>query len=366
MATQITNYQCPACTGPLKFGERSGKLECEYCDSSFTVAEVEAFYADQEGKTAEAFDQEPLAPETDWDASGVSRDWGADAVRMRAYNCPSCGAELMCDDTTAATACPYCGNPTVVPGQFAGTLKPDVILPFKLDKNAAVAALKRHYQGKFLLPKAFTQDNHLQELQGVYVPFWLYDGKVEVDGKFVGIRRMVTRRGNTETTVAEYYRVTRRGTVEFSGVPVDGSEKMRDDYMDSLEPYDYSQLVPFSTAYLPGFLADRYDQSSEACAQRADQRCRNSAISAMRQDVLGYTQLTDTGSVARMNRGRVRYALLPVWVLHTKWQNQDYLFMMNGQTGKMVGDLPVSQKVFWGCTAALTAILTVLLRLLLG
>ena len=179
METQITNYQCPACTAPLHFVGKSGKLECDYCGSSFDTAEIEALYAEKEAKAAEAAQkaaEEKAASAddegaSDWDASGLSEDWGADAANMNAYCCPSCGAELICDATTAATSCPYCGNQSVLPGQFAGILKPDFVLPFKLSKGDAIKALKRHYLKKPLLPSTFSRTNHLAEIKGVYVPF---------------------------------------------------------------------------------------------------------------------------------------------------------------------------------------------------
>ena len=178
MANQVTNYKCPACTGPLRFDSATGKLQCDFCGSSYEVAEIEKLYAEKDAQAAGAFRQaeEQAAADGEW-ASASSSDWGADAEKLRVYSCPSCGAELICDETTSATSCPYCGNNTIVPGQFSGALKPDYVLPFKLDKAAAVAALKKHYGGKKLLPKAFSNENHIEEVKGVYVPFWLYDGK---------------------------------------------------------------------------------------------------------------------------------------------------------------------------------------------
>ena len=153
MASQVTNYQCPACTGPLQFDPDTGKLGCEYCGSVYELAEIEALYAEEEKAAAEAMkNAEEAGPETQWDMSGVGEDWGEDAAGMKTYSCPSCTAELICDASTAATACPYCGNPTVVPGQFSGSLKPVCVIPFKLDKEAAVTALKKHYQKRFFLP----------------------------------------------------------------------------------------------------------------------------------------------------------------------------------------------------------------------
>lgn len=261
---------------------------------------------------------------------------------MKAYNCPSCGAELICDATTAATSCPYCGNNTIVPGQFGGTMKPDYVIPFKLDKKAAVAALKKHYSKKFFLPRAFSSGNHLEEVQGVYVPFWLFNAGAEADCRFHATRSHTHTDGDYRVTVTEHFDVRRSGTMEFERIPVDGSKKMPDDYMDSIEPFDYTGLKPFSTAYLPGYLADKYDVTAQESMERADRRCHNSAFDQMRRDISGYEVVNQVGGNVRLHRGKVHYALMPVWTLRTRWKNQDYLFMMNGQTGKMVGDLPVS------------------------
>ena len=349
MASQITNYQCPACTGPLHFASGSGKLECEYCGSAYDVAEIEALYAGQEEKAEAAFQETEAKGETGelgeepaWDTSALQEDWGADSEGMKAYSCPSCGAELLCDATTAATSCPYCGNNTIVPGQFGGTMKPDYVIPFKLDKKAAVAALKKHYSKKFFLPRAFSSGNHLEEVQGIYVPFWLFDAGAEADCRFHATRSHTHTDGDYRVTVTEHFDVRRSGTMEFERIPVDGSKKMPDDYMDSIEPFDYAGLKSFSTAYLPGYLADKYDVTAQESMERADRRCHNSAFDQMRRDISGYEVVNQVGGNVRLHRGKVHYVLMPVWTLRTRWKNQDYLFMMNGQTGKMVGDLPVS------------------------
>ena len=360
MATQITNYQCPACTGPLHFVGESGRLECDYCGSSFDIAEIEAFYAEKEAKAAEAAqkreeteaaqksaeaeEQQTAADGSDWDSSGLSEDWGADAADMKAYCCPSCGAELLCDATTAATSCPYCGNPSVLPGQFAGILKPDFVLPFKLSKEDAIKALKKHYLKKPLLPSTFSKANHLEEIKGVYVPFWMYDGEASGSAQFHATQVHTYTSGDYEITETRHYDVQRAGSIAFEKIPVDASSKMPDDYMDSIEPYDYTELKPFSTAYLPGFLADKYDVSVQDCAERADSRCETSAVELMEQDARGdYTSCTVESQNVTLHRGKVHYALMPVWLLSTKWNGKSFLFAMNGQTGKLIGDLPVDK-----------------------
>ena len=360
MASQITMYQCPACTGPLHFDEKTGKLSCDYCESSFTPEQIEAVYAERNARAETAMEEKNLeekAPE--------ENGWGEDAEKMRAYNCTSCGAQLICEETTAATACPYCGNPAIVPGQFGGTEKPDFVIPFKLSKEAAVAELKRHYKGKFLLPKAFLEENHIQEIKGVYVPFWLFDAQVVADITYKAERVHSHRSGDTRIITTEHYDVWRKASVPFSRVPVDGASKMPDAYMDAIEPFDYNELKPFSLSYLPGFLADRYDVSREECDDRVQTRCQATAKQTVRDSVQGYTSCIPVQENMDVRIKDSRYVLLPVWLLSTKWKDKNYLFAMNGQTGKMVGELPISWKKFWLFFCGIYGVLALLLGLLM-
>ena len=381
MPTQVTNYQCPACTAPLHYSAKSGKLECDYCGSSFDVAEIEALYARKEAEAAAAKQAadakaeaaqaakaeaaEAAAASGGWDTSDLSRDWGAEADGLRVYSCPSCGAELICDQSTAATACPYCGNPAIVPGQFSGALRPDSILPFRLSKDDAVQALRAHYKGKPFLPRSFTSANHIEQIQGVYVPFWLFDGGAEGAASYRASNTNVYETGDYEITETRHYHVVRAGSLAFEKIPVDASSKMPDDHMDSIEPFDYAQLRPFSTAYLPGYLADKYDVTSDDSRDRADTRCSETLAQALRDTVTGYGACVTEREDIALRRGKVHYALLPVWMLSTKWRGQDFLFAMNGQTGKLVGDLPTDRGRFWGMFAAIAAPLTVALTAIL-
>ena len=381
MPTQVTNYQCPACTAPLHYSAKSGKLECDYCGSSFDVAEIEALYARKEAEAAAAKQAadakaeaaqaakaeaaEAAAASGGWDTSGLSHDWGAEADGLRVYSCPSCGAELICDQSTAATACPYCGNPAIVPGQFSGALRPDYLLPFRLSKDDAVQALRAHYKGKPFLPRSFTSANHIEQIQGVYVPFWLFDGGAEGAASYRASNTNVFETGDYEITETRHYHVVRAGSLAFEKIPVDASSKMPDDHMDSIEPFDYAQLRPFSTAYLPGYLADKYDVTIDDSRDRADTRCRETLAQALRDTVTGYGACVTEREDIALRRGKVHYALLPVWMLSTKWRGQDFLFAMNGQTGKLVGDLPTDRGRFWGMFAAIAAPLTVALTAIL-
>ena len=345
MATGITTYQCPACTGPLHFVGESGKLECDYCGTTYEVAEIEKLYSEKEGASVEAQTKADEAREREKTAAeDMGMSWDAEeAAGMKTYNCPSCGAELICDATTAATSCPYCGNPTVVPGQFTGGLKPELVIPFKLDKEAAVAALKKYYKGKKFLPKAFSEQNHIQEIQGVYVPFWLCDCQVDGSATYHARNTRTWKEGDYEITETDHYQVERSGRIAFERIPVDASTKMPDAHMDAIEPYDYNDLRAFSSAYLPGFLADRYDVSQQDSLPRIQNRAQTSAKVELRNTVKGYDAVATENEDYQFRESGMKYALLPVWMLSTKWKDQNFLFAMNGQTGKLVGDLPVDK-----------------------
>jgi len=351
MAAQVTNYQCPACTGPLRYDGAEGKLVCDYCGSSYAVSQIEALYAGKE-EQAEAAAVAAEAKEEFW----------AEESNLKAYLCPSCGAELLCDSSTAATSCPYCGNPSVVPGTLSGALKPDFVIPFKYSKEDAISALKAHYKGKPLLPKEFASSNHIEDIKGVYVPFWLFDSIADADVSFEATRVHRMRTHDEEITRTEHFQVRRAGNVDFIKIPVAASSKMPGTHMDAIEPYDYSAMKAFSTAYLPGFLADKYDIQDDVCFEHAGERCKNSAVTAMRNSVSGYDTCNVTGASVKLTRTGTGYALLPVWLLNTTWNGQRYLFAMNGQTGKLVGDLPVSMGKYWayfvGIFAAVAAIMS--------
>ncbi len=369
MASQITNVKCPACTGPLRYSPENGILQCDYCGSSYSVKEIEALYKDKDAAAqaameaaiaaAEAASEEEKAEQQEYEMSNAG--WGVDADKLRVYNCPSCGAQLFCEETTAATSCPYCGNNTIIPGQVSGLLKPDYVIPFKLDKEAAIRALKQYYGGKKLLPKNFTEENHIEEIKGVYVPFWLYDVEADADMSFSGTKVNAYVMGDERITETDHFSIRRAGTVSYEKIPADASSKMPDTHMDAIEPYDYSELVPFSTAYLPGFLADKYDMDSESCKERIEKRAANTATDLIRQDVYGYASCTPTGSRVNIRRKKVSYVLLPVWMLSTKWNGNNYMFAMNGQTGKLIGDLPVSMGRYWAWFAGISLPLMALL-----
>ena len=346
----LQQYKCPCCGGAIEFDSGLQKMKCPYCDTEFEMETLVSY--DNELKN-EASDD--MAWETA--AGGQWQEGEADGLRV--YSCQSCGGEIVGDETTAATSCPFCGNPVVMMGQFSGALKPDYVIPFKLDKKAALEALKQHYGGKRLLPKIFTEENHIDEVKGVYVPVWLFDADADANIRYKATRIRTWSTSEYRYTETSYYAVMRAGTIGFERVPVDGSTKMDDALMESIEPFDFTDAVDFQTAYLSGYLADKYNVDSEQSITRANERIKKSTEQAFASTVKGYSSVMPESSSVHLKNGVAKYALYPVWLLNTSWNGEKYTFAMNGQTGKLVGDLPMDKgaykKWLFGIAGAVSA-----------
>ena len=350
-------YKCPNCAGRLEFNSTLQTMKCPFCDSTFAVAELEA--ADQ------ALVEVGLEPSQPAEWVMPSNSWApGEQEGMFVYTCQTCAGAIISDQTLSTTSCPYCGNPVIITERFTGQLKPDLVLPFQLTKENAKAALIKHYEGKPFLPKFFTDSNRIDEVKGVYVPFWLFDSIVDAEAVYdcTRVRRYSDIRFNyTETN---RYAVSRSGVVEFLHVPVDGSEKLADDMMESIEPFDYSQLARFQTAYLAGYSANVYDVSAETAIVRAQERMKATTDEVVRSSISGYSTVTLRHMNIEHRNPHCFYALLPVWLLSSTYEGNVYTFAMNGQTGRLVGDLPIDKRLrrasYWKTASLVFGILMVL------
>lgn len=354
--SRIVEYECPCCGGAVEFDSTLQKMKCPYCDTEFDVSAFTTYTEELNNKKDD---------DMTW-GSEAGNEWQeGETDGMCVYVCQSCGGEIIGDATLGSMKCPYCNNNIVVKEKFEGALRPDFVIPFKLDKKAAKEGLKKHLQGKRLLPKPFKDENHLDEIKGIYVPFWLFDAEAEGEMHFRGTKIRVWSDSNYNYTDTRFYSVVRGGSVQFGKVPVDGSTRMPDDLMESLEPYDFSEAVDFNTAYLAGYLADKYDVDVKTSVERANTRIKKSTEEFLTTSVsAGYQTLTPQGSSISLKNSSAKYALYPVWILNTTWKNQKFLFAMNGQTGKFVGDLPVDKGAFWKWYGLFAVIFTVIVHII--
>ncbi|HOO80092.1 MAG TPA: hypothetical protein PLQ04_06865 [Lachnospiraceae bacterium] len=350
----VQEYKCPACGGGIQFDSASQKMKCPFCDNEFDLETLKQF--DEVLKDTPAEDMT-------WETQAGTEWQEGETGNMAVYSCKSCGGEIVADATTGATNCPYCDNPVVMMGQFSGDLRPNYVIPFKLDKNAAKEGMMKHFKGKVLLPKVFKDENHIDEIKGVYVPFWLFDADSNANIRYKATKVRSWSDSTYDYTETQYYSVIRAGSLGFNRVPVDGSSKMPDDLMESVEPFDPSGLVDFQTAYLSGYLADKYDVTAEQSEEHANQRIKKSTESTFASTVRGYSSVVPESTNIRLSNSKTSYALYPVWILNTTWKDKKFLFAMNGQTGKFVGNLPCDMGAFWRWLLGLGAGIGVLVYL---
>lgn len=347
-------YKCPCCGAALVWGSKEQELVCEYCDNTFTEAQLKEILEEENKKVQEvnaAWNEEEQEQE-EIQLNG-----------MKVHICQSCGGEIIGDENSVATECVYCGSPTILTENISGVNRPKYIIPFKMDKKTAKERLKEFYKGKRLLPKEFSNKKHIDSIKGVYVPFWLFDCDADADITYKANRTHFWSDSNYDYTKTDHYMLKRKGKLSFEKIPVDASSKMDDAYMDSIEPFNYKQLVEFSEKYLSGYYADKYDVSLDASAPRANERVKRSTEDRFRDTVHGYESVFAESSRINVKNGKAEYTMLPVWLLSKKYKDKIYTFAMNGQTGKIVGELPIDKskafKYLFGITAAVFAVLQI-------
>ncbi|MCR5499980.1 MAG: hypothetical protein K6F31_06280 [Acetatifactor sp.] len=361
--SDINQFQCPCCGARLGYDGEKDQMHCQYCDSTFSVEQIKAEQAAKEEMAA--------GSSMNWQTSSSSSSViaGPDG-KIEGYSCPACGAQMMADEKTAATECPYCGNFAIIKTSFEGMYKPDLVLPFVVSKEKAQSALTEFTKGKKLLPDAFVNRNRIDSLTGLYVPFWLYSCHADGTIFYEGVKSKKWEDNDYRYVKKDHYRMIRGGAMDFERIPCDASTKMDDATMDSLEPYDLSKAVPYDAAYFSGYLADRYDVEEKDTRPRANERVQNSFRDRLKEEVKEYEEVKATGEQIRLSNAKAEYAMLPVWMMTTQFEGQAYTFGINGQTGQMVGSLPIDKskatKQYCITGGISLAVALVILRLILG
>lgn len=353
----LRGLKCPCCGGAIEFNSSVQKMKCPYCDTEFEMETLKAYDDELAGDGSSNMD---------WNTDAIGTWSEDDEGNLGVYICQSCGGEIVSDENTAASICPFCDNPITFKGRLKGELKPDYIIPFKLDKKAAKEKFTAHLKGKKLLPRVFKDEAHIDEIKGMYVPYWLFDSQVDAHMRYKATRTRHWSDSRYNYTETSHFAVIREGNLSFSHVPVDGSKKMADDLMESLEPYDFNEAVPFQSAYFAGYFADKYDVDEKESITRANERIRNTTETNFLNTVTGYSSVIPDGGNIQLVDGKTSYAMYPVWILNTTWNGENYLFAMNGQTGKFVGNLPVDKSLMKKYFAKVLGITTVVAYALLA
>ncbi len=366
------SLKCPNCGGEIVFDPVSQKFHCEYCHSEFTRKELsmedgdEARESerDQEGTFASG---EKTADFTEKVFSGEGEENAEDAASsMMEYRCPSCGAQIVTDETTAATFCYYCHSPVVLEGRLSGEFLPDRIIPFQIDKKTAAGKFLSYVKRKRFVPRAFFEESQLEKLSGIYYPYWMCD--CEVGGKLSGegTRVRIWMTGETEYTETSVYHVTREGTARIGQITRNALRKSDRELVEGVMPFRMEEAKPFSIGYLSGFFAEKRDLERKDLGQEIRQEAAEYAQRAFRNTVEGYNVVNVQPERMELKEEHWQYLLLPVWVLTYRGRNGHlYYYTMNGQTGAVCGELPVDYTKL-GLFSLLTGLFVLVLFLIGG
>jgi DNA-directed RNA polymerase subunit RPC12/RpoP len=331
---ETKNLTCPNCGGDIRFSVEKQKTVCEWCGSEFTADELA-----EAGVGAEVSEGAAEAEETA--KAERAKDTAEFADHTSLYVCSSCGAQIITDETTSASECYYCHNPVILQGRLDGKFRPDSIIPFKVTREEAEDIFKRWVKKKWFVPKAFKSQRQLERLAGVYTPFWLADCKInaQLEGEAVIVRSYTS--GDWIVTHTKVFYVDRAAYMSYEKLPADGSKKLDDAFMDSVEPYDYTEMSDFNMNYLTGFFADKYDVDKDEVLGRIKRRANDSAMQFLRADMTGYTNVVPKNQSLNIIKTDWKYALLPVWFMTFTYKGKRFDFAVNGQTGKVSGLAPL-------------------------
>ena len=351
-------YRCPNCNGALEYNPVSDKMECAHCGGGFTMQEMEADkqreYDYAVVKDASVLDEQPDNTTTD-DADEAEHNIYAskDTMDCKIYSCTSCGAELVVSDTEISTWCAYCGQPTIVYNRVSEELKPDYIIPFKITREQAINDIRKKIRRGIFLPKS-VKHFEIEKVRGIYLPYFLFDVHYRNNQKLY-IGENVKETG--VKVILRGYWLT--AECEFEKLCCDASSYVSDELSQRLEPFDYSELKDFHTAYLSGFYAERNNMSEKDLMDVVHKRCGEMYDAGVDKELhafLGYHR------DVRITHPKCRvlnadYVLLPVWFLTFRYRNQPYTIVMNGQSGKVIGTSPFDRKKVLLCLLFIYAVL---------
>lgn len=329
----VVQYKCPNCGGPLKFDPESGKYTCEYCRGVFTQDEL-----DRQTEDRTRDDEQEIKSEDVKTEKAEAGEGGAVV-----YTCPSCGATIVTDSTTAATFCYYCHNPVVLSGRLEGDFKPDYVVPFKIDKEKALEIFEKWIEQKKYVPKAFYSKDQIEKFTGVYFPYLLYTCNIDGNIDAQATRKDVSIRNGIEYTDTGTYHVRRSGNMEIRHVLRNALKKANSILSEAVLPFETDDMKPFNMSYLSGFMAEKRDIDKSELEDGMRQEVMDYALEKLRESVSGYTDIHITANNTKLLNEKWEYALLPVWTLTYKDGDEVYYFSVNGQSGKTVGKLPVDK-----------------------
>lgn len=328
----VLEYKCPSCGGNVSFNTVSQKMKCPYCESEFHVSTIKKY-------------QEALKGKDSIDEIKTNKDiWKDD--KLSNYVCSSCGGEIIASSNLASSVCPFCSNNVIFQDKLTGLYKPDLIIPFTINKERAFDCYLDSIKMMKLLPDSFWKKDLLDTIKGIYVPYWVFSSTCTGSKVFRGTNKEQYRDSELVYTVKKVFSLHRSGAMSFSNIALDASSDFPDHLMDEIGPYNFKKAVLYDSAYLSGFYADKYDVYKSSLKSKVLARVKESFDRFLRDSVDSTYEKVESANQAnvKVENTTAKYALLPVYVLNVKWKDKSYRFYINGQSGKVAGEFPVSKR----------------------
>lgn len=348
---------CPSCGANLKFDPKSQKMLCDFCGSTFDPKEFDV----KEDAQEQVFQEEnPDTPEFD-------------TYDVTIYTCPQCGGELMSvDENTAAAFCSFCGASTILNARLAKGKRPEYIIPFAKTKEDCKNAYLNVVKKALFLPKEYRSEKCIDSFRGIYIPYWSYNvsqkGQVRLNGE------TSHRRG--DYIITDHYALSGNIDAEYDGLSFDASSSLDDSISEALAPYDIKQRIPFEPSYMSGYYADLADVDSGIYKWEAERFSYNASFNRIKNETREFKKYTVTtpitpsssqmpGSAIPTKSDKGHSAMFPVWFLSYRNGDRVAYAAVNGQTGKVVADLPIDVRKYLLSSAIVAVVIFAILNLFL-
>ena len=325
-----TDKKCPNCGATLTFDPASGMMHCDYCG-----------YFGELRKPDEG--QEICEMDLDAAISLESFNWGE---QKKSVQCKQCGAVTIYDALETAALCPFCGSTSVMPAATENTIAPGAVCPFTVTKEQAGERFNKWLKKKWFAPRAAKKRAKPDAFQGMYLPYWTYDAQTTSSFTArVGYDKTVKDRDGQSRTETRWNRVSGVYQRFFDDITVMASKRQENSGVKDCEPFDFSQLVPYSPQVVAGFIAERYSIGLKEGWATAEKIIQSDLRSSIPEYARRHWRADHADSVCfttYYTDMTYKYLLVPAWISSFKYKNKVYQFAVNGQTGKVGGKSPVS------------------------
>ncbi|MEM7182972.1 MAG: hypothetical protein AAF518_18825 [Spirochaetota bacterium] len=329
-------FPCEKCGGKLEFAPGQERIKCVYCGHEQDIPGVDTDFSASEYDLEEALKN----------AKTIDSSALADAAHE--VRCDGCGAVSVM--TEQSDRCPFCGSPVVVENNAESVIVPESLLPFKVEQKEASGIFKGWLKSLWFAPGDIMRRAQQKGMDGIYLPYWTYDANTHTSysgqrGEYYYTTETYTdSEGNEQTREVrhtEWYNTSGTVKVDFDDILVCASKSLPHDLIDELEPWDLEDLKQYNSAFLSGFVTERYKVDLEEGYGIAKEKMDGPIRESIRRDIGGDEQRINSMNVDYSDT-TYKHLLLPLWISSFRYSEKVYRFVINARTGELSGERPWS------------------------